>query len=135
MSGGVTVKSKTSFNASIAQGLFRSRSIFYPDSENVMGWDISEEGFRIVLSADVPEVVRRHLRRDVDEFLTDHGLSRDDVSVWVSPRNHGGQNTRSGILRRDARHGARFLLGTGLAPMVTKSRIRGKRPRGVCGLL
>jgi alkylresorcinol/alkylpyrone synthase len=61
-----------------------SRSIFYPDSENVMGWDISEEGFRIVLSADVPEVVRRHLRRDVDEFLTDHGLSRDDVSVWVS---------------------------------------------------
>src|SRR3954466_5696863 len=25
-----------------------SRSIFYPDSERVMGWDISEEGFRIV---------------------------------------------------------------------------------------
>jgi alkylresorcinol/alkylpyrone synthase len=61
-----------------------SRSIFYPDSENVMGWDISEEGFRIVLSADVPKVVRSHLRRDVDMFLDDHGLSRDDVSVWVS---------------------------------------------------
>jgi alkylresorcinol/alkylpyrone synthase len=61
-----------------------SRSVFYPDSENVMGWDISEEGFRIVLSAEVPEVVRQHLRHDVDAFLDDHGLSRNEVSVWVS---------------------------------------------------
>ncbi|MEJ2580600.1 MAG: 3-oxoacyl-[acyl-carrier-protein] synthase III C-terminal domain-containing protein [Acidobacteriota bacterium] len=61
-----------------------SRSIFYPNSEDVMGWDISEEGFRIVLSADVPEVVREHLRNDVDVFLDEHGLSRNDVSVWVS---------------------------------------------------
>jgi alkylresorcinol/alkylpyrone synthase len=61
-----------------------SRSIFYPDSEDVMGWDISEEGFRIVLSADVPGVVRRHLRDDVDAFLAAHDLCRDDVSVWVS---------------------------------------------------
>ncbi len=61
-----------------------SRSVFYPDSENVMGWDISEEGFRIVLSAEVPEVVRQHLRHDVDAFLDDHGLSRKEVSVWVS---------------------------------------------------
>ena len=31
-----------------------SRSVFYPDSERVMGWDISETGFKIVLSSDVP---------------------------------------------------------------------------------
>jgi alkylresorcinol/alkylpyrone synthase len=61
-----------------------SRSIFYPDSEEVMGWDISEKGFRIVLSADVPEVVRRHLRGDVDAFLDGHGLSRGDIAVWCS---------------------------------------------------
>src|SRR5215208_210753 len=28
-----------------------TRSIFYPDSEQVMGWEISENGFKIVLSA------------------------------------------------------------------------------------
>jgi len=49
-----------------------------------MGWDISERGFRIVLSAEVPEVVRRYLRRDVDAFLADHGLARGDVSAWIS---------------------------------------------------
>jgi alkylresorcinol/alkylpyrone synthase len=64
--------------------IVESRSVFYPDSEEVMGWQISEEGFRIVLSADVPKVVQQHLREDVDSFLADHGLSREDVSIWVS---------------------------------------------------
>ena len=60
-----------------------TRSVFYPGTERVMGWDISEEGFRIVLSAEVPEMVRRHLRADVDSFLADHGLERSDVASWV----------------------------------------------------
>ena len=60
-----------------------TRSVFYPDSERVMGWDISEKGFGIVLSADVPDVVRRHLRGDVDAFLAEQGLRRADVGSWV----------------------------------------------------
>jgi alkylresorcinol/alkylpyrone synthase len=73
-------------NGRIASGpsIVATRSVFYPDSEEVMGWDISEQGFRIVLSADVPAVVRRFLRRDVDAFLAEHRLSREDVAVWVS---------------------------------------------------
>ncbi|MGD8440588.1 MAG: type III polyketide synthase, partial [Holophagae bacterium] len=55
-----------------------TRSVFYPDTERVMGWDISERGFRIVLSAEVPDMVRSHLRSDIDRFLADQGLSRDD---------------------------------------------------------
>lgn len=60
-----------------------TRSIFYPDSERVMGWDISENGFQIVLSAEVPQVVRDHLRQDVDAFLGDQGLARADIGSWV----------------------------------------------------
>jgi alkylresorcinol/alkylpyrone synthase len=60
-----------------------TRSIFYPDSERVMGWDISESGFRIVLSADVPQVARDFLRGDVDAFLADHGLTRADIARWI----------------------------------------------------
>lgn len=61
-----------------------SRSVFYRDSESVMGWDISESGFRLVLSADVPKVVLEHLRADVDAFLADHGLGRGDIARWIS---------------------------------------------------
>ena len=61
-----------------------TRSIFYPESERVMGWDISEKGFQVVLSPEVPDVVRRFLRRDVDAFLGDHGLTLSDVGSWVA---------------------------------------------------
>ena len=60
-----------------------TRSVFYPNSEHVMGWDISEKGFRIVLSREVPEVVHDHLASDVDAFLEDSGLSRSDIGSWV----------------------------------------------------
>lgn len=60
-----------------------TRSVFYPDTEYVMGWEITSEGFKVVLSADVPDVVRTHLRRDVDRFLDDHGLSRADIASYV----------------------------------------------------
>ncbi len=60
-----------------------AQSSFYRGTEDVMGWDISEEGFRIVLSAEVPEMVRKHLAHDLDVFLFDHDLSRDDISTWI----------------------------------------------------
>ena len=61
-----------------------SRSIFYPDTERVMGWDISETGFAIVLSADVPRMVTDNIGRDVDSFLGDQGLRRADIGHWIS---------------------------------------------------
>ena len=63
--------------------ILATQSVFYPNSEYVMGWDISEKGFRIVLSRDVPEVVREHLGSDVDAFLNEQGLSRCDIGSWV----------------------------------------------------
>ncbi len=63
--------------------ILATRSVFYPDSEDVMGWDISEKGFRIVLSPDVPLMVERHLASDVDAFLADMGLARPDIGCWI----------------------------------------------------
>src|SRR5207248_6702090 len=63
--------------------IIATKSVFYPNTEYVMGWDISEKGFRIVLSRDVPDVVLRNLGKDADEFLSEHGLGRRDVGSWV----------------------------------------------------
>jgi alkylresorcinol/alkylpyrone synthase len=63
--------------------ILATRSVFYPNSEHVMGWDISEKGFRIVLSREVPEVVHDHLASDVDAFLEEEGLSRGDIGSWI----------------------------------------------------
>jgi alkylresorcinol/alkylpyrone synthase len=63
--------------------ILATKSIFYPNTERTMGWDIYEKGFRIVLSADVPDTVLRHLGQDVDEFLAEQNLRRSDVRSWV----------------------------------------------------
>jgi len=60
-----------------------TRSVFYPETEEMMGWKITEKGFRIVLSPEVPTLIREHLGQDVDAFLADHGYSRADIKSWV----------------------------------------------------
>ncbi len=60
-----------------------TRSVFYPETEHVMGWDISEKGFRIVLSREVPIVVEQNLAGDVDAFLDSEGLKRKDIGSWI----------------------------------------------------
>lgn len=63
--------------------ILATKSVLYPNTERVMGWDISEKGFRIVLSPEVPEQVLRHLGDDVDTFLAEQGLRRSDIQSWV----------------------------------------------------
>lgn len=72
-----------------------TRSVFYPDTEDVMGWDIGAHGFRIVLSAEVPDVARDRLPQDVDAFLRSHGLARADVRRWIA--HPGGPKVLQGL--------------------------------------
>ncbi|MYQ48001.1 type III polyketide synthase [Streptomyces sp. SID4985] len=60
-----------------------ARSRLYPDALGVLGWDIGDSGFKVVLDPDIPQALRRHLADDVREFLGDHGLKPQDVTAWV----------------------------------------------------
>ncbi len=60
-----------------------TRSRLYPDSQDVMGWDIGSDGFRIKLSVDVVTMAEKYLGEDVEKFLAAHDLSAADISTWV----------------------------------------------------
>src|SRR5512140_658085 len=60
-----------------------TKSSFYPHTQDVIGWDISEKGFQIVLSPEVPNMVHRYLANDVDGFLHEQGLTRADIGSWI----------------------------------------------------
>ena len=60
-----------------------TRSVFYPQTEHIMGWDISEKGFQILLSPTLPQLIVDHLGQDVDAFLADHDLARKDIGRWI----------------------------------------------------
>jgi len=61
-----------------------SRSHLYPDSEQIMGWDVGAGGLKIVLDAQVPEIVQQYLGKDIRSFLAAHSLETKDVAAWVS---------------------------------------------------
>lgn len=63
--------------------ILKSKSSFYYDSENVMGWQIGSDGFKLILNAAVPKFVEDFLPTELDEFLFEAGLKRSDISSWV----------------------------------------------------
>lgn len=61
-----------------------TRSRLYPDTEDVIGFNASETGFRIVLTARVGDVVERHFGGDVEQFLADNDLEIGQIDRWVA---------------------------------------------------
>jgi alkylresorcinol/alkylpyrone synthase len=66
-----------------APKVLSTRSTFYRNTEYIMGWDIGDTGFKIVLSPDVPKVVNEHLRGNVETFLADNGLTMDRICSYI----------------------------------------------------
>ncbi|WP_035804645.1 type III polyketide synthase [Kitasatospora mediocidica] len=60
-----------------------TRSRLYSGTERALGWDIGDTGFRIVLGAELPELVRLHVGEEVRSFLAEHDLKPPDVAGWV----------------------------------------------------
>lgn len=61
-----------------------SKAHLYPNTTRAMGWDIGAAGLKIVLGAEVPELVSMHLADDVKGLLSEHDLEIDDVTAWVA---------------------------------------------------
>jgi alkylresorcinol/alkylpyrone synthase len=61
-----------------------TRSQLYPDTEGVIGFTASSTGFRIVLTAQVSEVIERNFGGDANAFLFANGLTLDDVGTWIA---------------------------------------------------
>ncbi|HSR71441.1 MAG TPA: 3-oxoacyl-[acyl-carrier-protein] synthase III C-terminal domain-containing protein [Kiloniellales bacterium] len=51
----------------------------WPDSLEVMGWRIEEDGFGVLFSRDIPTIIRERYGTALDDFLAAHGLSRADL--------------------------------------------------------
>lgn len=60
------------------------RSVLFPKTERVMGWDIVDTGFKIVLSSGVPELAKVELPRVVRSFLSNHRLRIEDIDHFIA---------------------------------------------------
>src|SRR6266436_1177874 len=67
-----------------APKILASSSVFYSDTEDLSGWEIVDDGFKIVLSTKIPELALHHVARDVDELLGSAGIERSQVTHWIT---------------------------------------------------
>lgn len=61
-----------------------SESTLFPDSLDLMGWDIGDDGMRVVFGARIPGVVTEHFRPLAEGFLDRHCLALGDIAHHVA---------------------------------------------------
>lgn len=54
------------------------------DSLDVMGWEIGDEGFRVLISRDIPNIVRTFMRESIEAFLARRGLTPRDITHFIA---------------------------------------------------
>jgi alkylresorcinol/alkylpyrone synthase len=81
--GAAAVVAKGSGRKATGLRVLATRSRLYPDTEEVMGWNVGTTGFKIKLSNEVANVAEKYLGEDVRDFLKDHDLTPADISTWV----------------------------------------------------
>ena len=60
-----------------------TRSTIYPNTEHLVGWKFKDSGFNVVLSAEIPDLVNKYLRSNVDEFLSANDLSVQEICGFI----------------------------------------------------
>ena len=55
----------------------------WPQSLDVMGWKVEDDGLGVVFSRDIPTLTRNEFKRVASEFLRSHELTYDDVDQFA----------------------------------------------------
>jgi len=55
----------------------------WPGTERMLGWDVKNDGFGMVLSPELPGLIRKGLRAAVDGFLKQNGLDLKDLNGFL----------------------------------------------------
>ena len=64
--------------------LIDSQTRTLPDSLDVMGWDISENGFGITISRDIPTIVQTFMRESIEGLLETHSLGINAIDHYIT---------------------------------------------------
>lgn len=72
--------------ADTSQGEWRieaCETLLMPDSAGEMSWRIGDHGFRMTLSARVPDLIEAHVGAWLESWLSRHGLRIDQIRSWA----------------------------------------------------
>ena len=97
--------------------LVATGSTLWPNTLDIMGWEIDRDGLHVVFSRDIPAFVREWVRPNLEAFLAAHGLSLSTLDHVVA--HPGGRKVLSayaeslGLPERAFRHACAVLRECG----------------------
>jgi alkylresorcinol/alkylpyrone synthase len=63
--------------------LLAAGTAIWPGTTGLLGMQITNEGFRLVLSSKLPGKVKAELPGSIDQFLAAQGVRRSDIAFWA----------------------------------------------------
>jgi len=60
-----------------------TRSTLFPDSLDVMGWNVVARGLQVVFDQRIPDIIAEHGRAEFDALLAAHDLDEADVAEFL----------------------------------------------------
>lgn len=64
--------------------ILATQSTLMPDSLDVMGWDVKNEGLFVIFSRDIPHIIEEWLKPNVTEFLNIHNRDLQEISYFIA---------------------------------------------------
>jgi alkylresorcinol/alkylpyrone synthase len=64
--------------------IIATRSLVFPNTEQILGWEIVDTGFKIVLSSKLTDLVNTHILGEVDSFLATQDIDRAQIRHWIA---------------------------------------------------
>ncbi len=64
--------------------IIHTQSTLMPDSLDVMGWDIRDQGLFVIFSRDIPSIIEEWLKPNVSKFLKENKLALTDIDYFIA---------------------------------------------------
>lgn len=61
-----------------------SQSRLYYETEDIMGWEFPDDGFKVVFSKDIPAIITNNVKHDIESFLKKKNLSIKDIKNFIA---------------------------------------------------
>lgn len=81
---GDKVKQRSVSEEEKAPQILGSQSFIWPDTLEVMGWNIQNEGMMVIFSRDIPSLVTQKVRPQVEHFLKRQQLTLEKVTRYIT---------------------------------------------------
>lgn len=74
----------TGINRKAVPSIVNTQSTLMPDSLDVMGWDIKNQGLFVVFSRDIPTIIENWLKPNVSKFLGENKVELNQIEHFIA---------------------------------------------------